>query len=88
MFGCLQDNYCYLAHDPDSGLTGVVDTPEVGPILKALDETGWNLDFILNTHHHWDHAGGNLELKEKNRMHHCWSARRCRTHSGHRRAGG
>ncbi len=22
-----------------------------------------NLDFILNTHHHWDHVGGNEELK-------------------------
>ena len=22
-----------------------------------------NLKFILNTHHHWDHVGGNKELK-------------------------
>jgi len=28
-------------------------------------ERGLDLDFILNTHHHWDHTGGNLELKEK-----------------------
>jgi len=63
MFRALQDNYCYLVHDPDTGTTGVVDTPEVAPIVAALEETGWSLDFILNTHHHWDHAGGNLELK-------------------------
>lgn len=25
--------------------------------------SGWSLDFILNTHHHFDHTGGNLELK-------------------------
>ncbi|MDJ0929156.1 MAG: hydroxyacylglutathione hydrolase [Gammaproteobacteria bacterium] len=65
MFGCLRDNYCYLVHDTDSGLTGVVDTPAVAAIMQALDETGWRLDFILNTHHHWDHAGGNLELKQQ-----------------------
>lgn len=65
MFRALQDNYCYLVRDPDNGTTGVVDTPEVAPIERALAETGWSLDFILNTHHHWDHAGGNLELKEK-----------------------
>jgi len=65
MFSALSDNYCYLVRDPDTGLTGVVDTPDVMAIEKALAETGWSLDYILNTHHHWDHAGGNLELKEK-----------------------
>lgn len=65
MFGALEDNYCYLIRDPDTGLTGVVDTPEVAPIEQALAETGWSLDYILNTHHHGDHTGGNLELKEK-----------------------
>ena len=64
MFPCLQDNYCYLVRDRDSGLTGVIDTPEVAAIENALTETGWTLDFILNTHHHFDHAGGNLELKK------------------------
>jgi len=64
-FPCLQDNYGYLLHDPDSGLTAVIDTPDVPAIERALAETGWRLDYILNTHHHWDHAGGNLELKQK-----------------------
>ncbi len=65
MFGALSDNYCYLVHDPDTGQTAVIDTPDVGAIEKALVETDWALDYILNTHHHWDHAGGNLELKKK-----------------------
>jgi hydroxyacylglutathione hydrolase len=64
MFPCLQDNYCYLIHDEETGTTAVIDTPEVAAIQRALADTGWHLDYILNTHHHWDHAGGNLELKQ------------------------
>jgi hydroxyacylglutathione hydrolase len=62
---CLEDNYGYLLHDPDSGFTATIDTPEVEAIERALKEKGWQLTHILNTHHHFDHAGGNLELKEK-----------------------
>jgi len=64
-FACLSDNYGYLVHDKASGATASIDTPEVGPILKALDERGWKLTHILNTHHHPDHAGGNAELKAR-----------------------
>ena len=63
-FPCLQDNYGYALHDAESGTTAVVDTPEVGPIERALAERGWRLTHILNTHWHPDHAGGNLALKE------------------------
>ena len=62
-FPCLDDNYGYLIHDPASGLTATIDTPEVDAINAALVEKNWSLDFIFNTHHHHDHAGGNLELK-------------------------
>lgn len=64
-FAALKDNYGYLVHEPSSGATAAIDTPEVAPILKALDERGWTLTHILNTHHHFDHAGGNAELKAK-----------------------
>ncbi|HCX66926.1 hydroxyacylglutathione hydrolase [Parvibaculum sp.] len=64
-FSCLNDNYGYLVHEPSSGATAAIDTPEVKPILAALEEKGWKLTHILNTHHHYDHAGGNAELKEK-----------------------
>jgi hydroxyacylglutathione hydrolase len=62
---CLQDNYGYLIHDPASGLTASIDTPDAAAIGSALSERGWKLDYILNTHHHFDHAGGNLALKAK-----------------------
>ncbi|MBL6690622.1 MAG: hydroxyacylglutathione hydrolase [Pseudomonadales bacterium] len=64
-FPCLSDNYGYLIHDPDAGVTATIDTPEVAPINAALEEKGWQLTHILNTHHHFDHAGGNLELKDR-----------------------
>lgn len=62
---CRTDNYAVLVHDPGSGDTLVVDTPEFGPIDEALRETGWKLTHILNTHHHHDHVGANEALKEK-----------------------
>jgi hydroxyacylglutathione hydrolase len=62
---CLQDNYGYLIHDPASGLTASVDTPDAAAIERELEAQGWKLDYILNTHHHFDHAGGNLALKAK-----------------------
>ena len=62
---CLSDNYGFLVHDLTTGNTASIDSPEVGPINAALEEKGWQLTHILNTHHHFDHAGGNEELKAK-----------------------
>jgi hydroxyacylglutathione hydrolase len=59
----LKDNYVYLLHEPASGATAVVDPSVAEPVFAALDETGWRLSHILNTHHHWDHTGGNEALK-------------------------
>ena len=64
MFPCLQDNYGFLVHDSELGVTATVDTPEVRAILRALEEKGWTLTHILNTHHHHDHAGGNLHQRD------------------------
>ena len=64
-FLCLQDNYGFLVHCPETGATAAVDTPEVAPIMSALERRGWTLTHILNTHHHDDHTGGNAELKER-----------------------
>ncbi len=62
---CLSDNYGYLVHDPVSGKTISIDTPDATAILSTLDEEGWALTQIWNTHHHYDHAGGNAELVQK-----------------------
>lgn len=60
---CLKDNYAYLLHEPASGETAAVDPSEAEPLLEAAKARGWRLSHILNTHHHWDHTGGNLALK-------------------------
>ncbi|MGZ5014060.1 MAG: hydroxyacylglutathione hydrolase [Methylobacter sp.] len=61
----LNDNYIYLLHDSVSDETAVVDPAVAQPVLEVLNQKGWPLTYILNTHHHADHVGGNLELKQK-----------------------
>lgn len=61
-FPCLTDNYGFLVHDPDSGATACVDTPDADAILAELAARGWRLTEIWNTHWHQDHAGGNAAL--------------------------
>ena len=62
---CLSDNYGYLIHDEKTGQTAAVDTPEASVYENELEKRGWALTHILNTHHHWDHVGGNKELKKE-----------------------
>jgi hydroxyacylglutathione hydrolase len=62
-FPCLSDNYGFLIRDEESGQTACIDTPDAAAILRELEELGWDLDFVLNTHWHPDHAGGNADLK-------------------------
>lgn len=62
---CLSDNYAFLAHDPETGTTAVVDVPEAAPILAALGERGWRADIVLLTHHHADHVQGLGALAER-----------------------
>lgn len=64
----LSDNYIWLLHEPKSNLTAVVDPAEVEPVNKVLQERGWKLDYIFNTHHHWDHTGGNEALKAQHNL--------------------
>lgn len=60
----LSDNYIYLAHEPESGETAVVDPAEAKSVLEAAKAKGWTITHILNTHHHGDHTAGNKEVKQ------------------------
>ena len=60
---CRTDNYAYIIHDPASNETAVVDVPDAGPIMEALNARGWSLSDIWITHHHDDHISGVAELR-------------------------
>ena len=64
-FPCLSDNYGFLAHDPASGATATIDTPDAEEIIRQADARGWRITDIWNTHWHPDHAGGNAAIKTK-----------------------
>ena len=62
---CLQDNYSYIILDESNNNACVVDPGESFPIIDFVESNGIKLKYILNTHHHYDHINGNLELKKK-----------------------
>ena len=62
---CLQDNYSYLIIDESNKNACVVDPSEAKPIIDYIEKDDIKLKYILNTHHHYDHVGGNIELKKK-----------------------
>lgn len=63
-FPCLADNYGFLLHDPDSGETAAIDTPDGAEYLLQAEGKGWRITQIWNTHWHPDHAGGNAAIVE------------------------
>ena len=65
IISCLQDNYSYLIIDETNNNACVVDPSEAKPIINFLENKDLKLKYILNTHHHYDHIGGNKELKKK-----------------------
>ena len=62
---CLQDNYSYLIIDESNNSACVIDPSEAQPVISFLVNNNISLKYILNTHHHFDHIGGNKELKKK-----------------------
>lgn len=63
-FPCLADNYGFLLHDPGSGETACIDTPDGEEYLRQADTKGWRITQIWNTHWHPDHAGGNEAIRK------------------------
>jgi len=62
---CLKDNYAYIIENEKTKNACVIDPSESAPVLSFLEKNKLNLKYILNTHHHADHIGGNLDLKKK-----------------------
>ena len=62
---CLIDNFSYIIYDEETSLAAVVDPSEAQPIIDEIEKNNLKLKYIFNTHHHYDHVGGNSILKEK-----------------------
>ena len=62
---CLKDNFSYLLINEKNKNACVIDPSESKPIIDFVEKKNINLKFILNTHHHYDHVGGNNDLKKK-----------------------
>ena len=62
---CLKDNYSYLVFDEITLASVVIDPSEAEPIINEIEKNKLELKYIFNTHHHYDHVGGNKKLKEK-----------------------
>lgn len=58
----LKDNYAYLITGANKEAM-IVDPGEAAPIIAYLEKNNLKLTHIVNTHHHWDHTDGNLDLK-------------------------
>lgn len=63
LVACLSDNYAYLLCHGNA--VAVIDPSEEAPVVAALAARSLALTHILNTHHHFDHTGGNLALKQR-----------------------
>ena len=62
IINALSDNYVYLLRNEKENYTSVIDPGEAEPVIKFLKKKNWDLDEIINTHHHHDHVGGNKRL--------------------------
>ena len=65
IISCLNDNYSYLLCDKETNTVAIIDPSDFNPCDKIISKKYNKLDYILNTHHHFDHVGGNEKLKEK-----------------------
>ena len=61
---CLKDNFSYILIDQKKNAC-VIDPSEAEPIINFVEKSNIKLKYILNTHHHYDHIGGNKEIKKK-----------------------
>ena len=68
IISCLNDNYSYLIHDELSEITAIVDPSEFTPCDEAINKNYKKLDFIINTHHHYDHVEVTKSLKKNTKQ--------------------
>ena len=65
IISCLNDNYSYIVYEEQTNTVIIVDPSEFTPCDNIISQKYKKLDYILNTHHHYDHVGANIDLKKK-----------------------
>ncbi|MCA9670496.1 MAG: hydroxyacylglutathione hydrolase [Myxococcales bacterium] len=64
----LSDNFCYLVICGETKRAAAIDPAQPEPVLARADQLGVELVAIWNTHHHFDHTGGNEALLAKKKV--------------------
>ena len=59
------DNYAYVITDKESLTSAIIDASETEPILNFCEKNNITPQYILTTHHHFDHVGANLDLNRR-----------------------
>ena len=62
-----QDNFSYLVYCEETKQSALVDPgSNASRAMKRNGELNLDLKYVINTHHHYDHAGDNIRVKEAN----------------------
>jgi len=61
----LDDNYAYIIRHEPSKKCALVDPADPEVVLAEVDKLGLEVEMILTTHYHQDHAYGNFDVKKR-----------------------
>lgn len=63
-YPALKDNYNWIISCENSGKCAGIDIYDSEKFINYINDQGLEPIYILNTHHHNDHTGGNSKIKE------------------------
>jgi glyoxylase-like metal-dependent hydrolase (beta-lactamase superfamily II) len=59
-------NFAYIIGDEETKIAALVDPAwEVDKLLRQCEELGLRVTYVINTHSHHDHVGGNQQVAER-----------------------
>ncbi|CRG98551.1 cytosolic glyoxalase II, putative [Plasmodium relictum] len=60
----LSDNFSYIIIDKKTRKAACVDPAEPEKVLRKIENLNIELEYVLCTHHHYDHSGGNVYIRD------------------------